>query len=113
MRQRQFIVALGWTPSLVFCLGAAAQDALPQEGHHGVSHDKWHRDFYAMLRRNDGGGPCCSMTDCRPTQSRKVKGHYEVIFNLSLKRYAVVQTARMLGLTVPLSLLARADEVFE
>ena len=36
------------------------------------------QDFYAALRRNDGGGPCCGMMDCRPTQSRMVGDHYEV-----------------------------------
>jgi hypothetical protein len=67
MRRRAFIAALGGTRSVVLCLGAAAQ-----EGYHGVGHDKWHQDFYAKLRRNDGRGPCCGMVDCRPTQSRKV-----------------------------------------
>ena len=78
MRQRQSVVALGGAALVVFCLGAAAQDAGLPEGLHGVLHDRWHQDFYATLRRNDGGGPCCSMTDCRPTQSRKVNGSYEV-----------------------------------
>src|SRR5689334_11397930 len=78
MRQRQCVVALGGAALVVFCLGAAAQDAGLPEGLHGVLHDRWHQDFYATLRRNDGGGPCCSMTDCRPTQSRKVNGSYEV-----------------------------------
>jgi hypothetical protein len=73
MKRRAFIAALGGTLSVVLCLSAAAQ-----EGHHGVGHDEWHQDFYAKLRRNDGGGPCCGMMDCRPTQSRKVSGRYEV-----------------------------------
>jgi hypothetical protein len=73
MRRREFIAALGSALSVFLCLGAAAQD-----GYHGVGHDKWHQDFYAALRRNDGGGPCCGMMDCRPTQSRMVGDHYEV-----------------------------------
>jgi len=63
MRRREFIAALGSALSVFLCLGAAAQD-----GYHGVGHDKWHQDFYAALRRNDGGGPCCGM----------VGDHYEV-----------------------------------
>ena len=84
MRQHQFIMALGGTFLLMFCLDTAARDAGPvqygttQQGRYGVGHDKWHRDFYASLRRNDGQGPCCSLTDCRPTQSRMVGDHYEV-----------------------------------
>ena len=71
MKRRTFIAALGGT--LILCVSAAAQD-----GYHGVGHDEWHQEFYAKLRRNDGGGPCCGMMDCRPTQSRKVRGYYEV-----------------------------------
>jgi opacity protein-like surface antigen len=78
------LMALGGMFLLMFCLDTAAQDAGPaqygttQEGCYGVGHNKWHRDFYASLRRNDGQGPCCSLTDCRPTQSRMVGDHYEV-----------------------------------
>ena len=68
-----FIAALAAALSACVCAGAGAQ-----EGRYGIGHDKWHRDFYATLRRNDGEGPCCSQTDCRPTQSRKVGGGYEV-----------------------------------
>jgi len=84
MRQHQFIMALGGTFLLMFCLDTAAQDAGPvqygttQQGRYGVGHDKWHRDFYSKLKRNDGRGPCCSLMDCRPTQSRMVGDHYEV-----------------------------------
>jgi hypothetical protein len=49
-----------------------------QEGHYGAGHDRWHQDFYSEPNRNDGRGPCCSLTDCRPTQSRMVGDHYEV-----------------------------------
>jgi hypothetical protein len=76
MRRREFIAALGGAFSVFLWLGAAAQDA--GTGDHGIGHDLWHEDFYSTLRRNDGGGPCCSMMDCRPTQSRKVNGSYEV-----------------------------------
>ena len=57
MRQHQFIMALGGTFLLMFCLDTAAQDAGPvqygttQEGRYGVGHDKWHRDFYATNRQ--------------------------------------------------------------
>jgi len=51
---------------------------MAQEGYYGIDHDKWHRDFYAKLRRNDGQGPCCNQTDCRPTQSRMIGDHYEI-----------------------------------
>ena len=50
MRQHQFIIALGGTFLLMFCLDTAAQDAGPvqygttQEGRYGVGHDKWHRE---------------------------------------------------------------------
>ena len=83
MRQYQFIMALGGTLSLMFCLDAAAQDAgpvqyaIPQEGRHGVGHDRWHRDFYSKLKRKDGSS-CCDHMDCRPTQSRMIDDHYEV-----------------------------------
>ena len=73
MSKRGFIAALFGALSTFLCAGAGAQ-----EGHYGIGHDKWHRDFYAKLRRNDGQGPCCSQTDCRPTQSRKVNGETSV-----------------------------------
>jgi hypothetical protein len=73
MWRRGFIAALFGALSTFLCAGAGAQ-----EGHYGIGHDKWHRDFYAKLRRNDGQGPCCSLGDCRPTQSRMVGDHYEV-----------------------------------
>jgi hypothetical protein len=71
--RRAFIAALGIALSVFLCLGAGAQD-----GYHGAGHDRWHQDFYAKLRRNDGQGSCCSLMDCRPTQSRMIGDHYEV-----------------------------------
>src|SRR5262245_43785872 len=59
--------------SMLLCVRAAAQ-----EGHYGVGHDRWHKDFYLKLNRNDGKGTCCNLVDCRPTQSRMVGDHYEV-----------------------------------
>src|SRR6185312_3001826 len=47
-------------------------------GYYGVGHDRWHREFYSKLNRNDGKGTCCDLMDCRPTQSRMVGDHYEV-----------------------------------
>ena len=59
--------------SAFLCVRAAAQ-----EGYYGVGHDRWHKDFYLKLNRNDGKGTCCNLVDCRPTQSRMVGDHYEV-----------------------------------
>jgi hypothetical protein len=73
VRRRQFITLLAGTVSAGLCVSAAAQ-----EGYYGVGHGKWHGDFYSKLRRNDGQGSCCSLMDCRPTQSRMVGDHYEV-----------------------------------
>ena len=73
MNRRAFIAALGIGLSVFLYLGAAAHD-----GYHGAGHDRWHQDFYAKLRRNDGQGSCCSVMDCRPTQSRMIGDHYEV-----------------------------------
>jgi hypothetical protein len=63
----------------IFCMVAVliCEPATAQEGYYGITHDKWH-SFYMGLIRNDGHGPCCSLTDCRPTQSRMVADHYEV-----------------------------------
>jgi uncharacterized protein (TIGR03118 family) len=61
MKQRALIAGLGGALSVLLCVAAAAQDA--GTGDHGIGHDFWHEDFYATLRRNDGGGPCCNMMD--------------------------------------------------
>jgi hypothetical protein len=71
--RRNYIPLLGSAVSVVLCVSAAAQ-----EGYYGVGHDKWHQGFYSKLKRNDGGGSCCNLMDCRPTQSRMVGDHYEV-----------------------------------
>jgi hypothetical protein len=71
--RREFITLLGGAVSVFFCASAPAQ-----EGYYGVGHDKWHQGFYSKLKRNDGQGSCCSLMDCRPTQSRMVGDHYEV-----------------------------------
>jgi hypothetical protein len=73
VRRREFITLLGGVVSLFLCVSATAQ-----EGYYGVGHDKWHQGFYSKLKRNDGGGSCCNLMDCRPTQSRIVGDHYEV-----------------------------------
>ena len=73
MSRRDCITLLSGAVAAFFCVSAAAQ-----EGRYGVDHDKWHRDFYSKLKRNDGRGPCCSLIDCRPTQSRMVGDHCEV-----------------------------------
>jgi hypothetical protein len=66
-------VAIICVVSAFLCVRAAAQ-----EGYYGVGHDRWHKDFYLKLNRNDGKGTCCNLMDCRPTQSRMVGDHYEV-----------------------------------
>src|SRR5919108_4322563 len=71
--RRNCITLLGSAVSLFLCINASAQ-----EGYYGVGHDKWHQGFYSKLKRNDGQGSCCSLMDCRPTQSRMVDDHYEV-----------------------------------
>jgi hypothetical protein len=71
--RREFMTLLGGALSLFLGISAAAQ-----EGYYGAGHDQWHRDFYSKLKRNDGQGSCCSLMDCRPTQSRTVGDHYEV-----------------------------------
>ena len=73
MKRREFVAALGGVFSMFLGLCAAAQD-----GHYGVDQETWHQNFYAKLRRNDGQGTCCSLMDCRPTQSRMIGDHYEV-----------------------------------
>ena len=35
--------------------------AVAQEGYYRVGHDRWHREFYSKLNRNDGRGTCCSL----------------------------------------------------
>src|SRR5262245_410604 len=57
------------------------QAAAAQEGYLGHGHDKWHRSFYQSLQRPDAKGPCCNLTDCRPTSGRQVDDHYEVKVN--------------------------------
>ena len=59
------------------CL-ASAQEAGPIVSCHGVGHDSWHTQFYSKLTKDDGGS-CCNFNDCRPTLSRSVGNHYEVL----------------------------------
>jgi hypothetical protein len=58
------------------CL-ASAQEG-PIVSRHGVGHDSWHAQFYSKLVEHDGGS-CCNFNDCRPTLSRSVGNHYEVL----------------------------------
>ena len=58
------------------CL-ASAQEG-PITSRHGVDHDTWHAQFYSKLVKDDGGS-CCNFNDCRPTLSRSVGNHYEVL----------------------------------
>jgi hypothetical protein len=69
----QGTIAIVCLAFVFLCARAAAQ-----EGYYGVGHERWHKDFYLKLNRNDGKGTCCNLLDCRPTQSRTVGDHYEV-----------------------------------
>ena len=53
-------VAIVCVLSVFLCVRAVAQ-----EGYYGVGHDRWHREFYSKLNRNDGKGTCCDLMDCR------------------------------------------------
>ena len=72
LRRRDRITFVGSAVVVFLCTNAVAQ-----EGHYGLGHDKWHDGFYSTLKRNDGGS-CCNLMDCRPTQSRMIGDHYEV-----------------------------------
>jgi len=41
--------------------------------------DTRHEGFYSKLVRKDTKVSCCNLSDCRPTQSRMVDDHYEVM----------------------------------
>ena len=58
-------------------LPAFAQET--SHGHHGVGHAQWHEKFYSTLMRKDTKTSCCNMSDCRPTESRMIDDHYEVL----------------------------------
>lgn len=77
------------THALRFCFLAAAM-LLPtlslapsrveaQQGHHGHGHAQWHEKFYNKLMRKDTKTSCCNLADCRPTLSRMIDDHYEVL----------------------------------
>jgi hypothetical protein len=64
------------------CAGAAvvlSTLSFAQEGHHGAGHDDWHEGFYSKLIRKDTKTSCCNLSDCRPSLSRMVGDHYEVM----------------------------------
>jgi hypothetical protein len=65
-RKSDHITFVGSAVVVFLCTNAVAQ-----EGHYGLGHDKWHESFYSTLKRDDGGS-CCNLMDCRPTQSRTV-----------------------------------------
>ena len=57
----------------------ALSRAHAQEGHHGHGHAQWHEKFYNKLMRKDTKTSCCNLADCRPTLSRMIGDHYEVL----------------------------------
>jgi hypothetical protein len=61
-----------------FVLAAFITYGAAQEGYIGHGHDKWHQGFYSTLKRPDGKGSCCNLTDCRPTSIRSSNGRYEI-----------------------------------
>jgi hypothetical protein len=65
--------------NILLCISgqAFAQDG--HHGHYGVGHAQWHEQFYNTLLRKDTKTSCCNMADCRPTESRMVDDHYEVL----------------------------------
>ena len=68
--------------AIAACAGAAvvlSTLSFAQEGYHGAGHDDWHEGFYSKLIRKDTKTSCCNLSDCRPTLSRMVGDHYEVM----------------------------------
>jgi hypothetical protein len=64
---------------LLLLLSAPASAQQGHPGHHGVGHAQWHEKFYNTLMRKDTKTSCCDMSDCRPTESRMIGDHYEVV----------------------------------
>ena len=64
---------------LLILLPAPASAQEGHQGHHGVGHAQWHEKFYNTLMRKDTKTSCCNMSDCRPTESRMIGDHYEVV----------------------------------
>src|SRR5690242_16932950 len=65
--------------ALAIILTSLIRTAQGQEGQHGAGHELWHDSFYSGLLRPQYKTSCCSSADCRPTQSRQVGDHYEVM----------------------------------
>jgi hypothetical protein len=65
--------------ALLLTLSLALSRAQAQEGHHGHGHAQWHEKFYNKLMRKDTKTSCCNLADCRPTLSRMIGDHYEVL----------------------------------
>ena len=78
------------------CL-ASAQDAGPIVSRHGVGHDTWHEEFYSKLVQ-DNGESCCHLNDCRPTLSRMISNHYEILVD---GRWAAVPRNTIRKVTAP------------
>ena len=68
----------GGAIALAFALTLFIGYAAAQEGYIGHDHDKWHESFYRTLKRPDGNGSCCNLSDCRPTSIRSNHGRYEI-----------------------------------
>lgn len=50
-------------------------------GHIGEGHGDFHGNFYSRLNKPGTQTSCCNLNDCRPTSSRAVGAHYEVMIN--------------------------------
>src|SRR5262245_13064936 len=72
--------ALRYLPISICAAAAVVLSTLSfaQDGQHGVGHENWHESFYSKLIRKDTKTSCCNLSDCRPTESRMIDGHYEV-----------------------------------
>jgi hypothetical protein len=83
---------------LAFVLTLFIGYATAQEGHIGHGHDTWHQSFYSTLKRPDGKGSCCNLTDCRPTSIRSNNGRYEIKKD---GRWIPVQMEKVVRKTAP------------
>ena len=66
---------------LMFALLSYACAGDEPQGFRGVGHDTNHGTFYWDLYNAKKKVSCCHQIDCRPTQSRMIDDHYEVMIN--------------------------------
>jgi hypothetical protein len=66
--------------TIMTAFASTALAADPPSGRVGEAHGQFHW-FYQGLFNNKKGVSCCHDKDCRPTQSRMINDHYEVMIN--------------------------------